>query len=75
RYTTPLTLALISSTSIIMTMLTSPVLSSFLGNKPDIITWPKVLGGIVIVLGILMTEPRFFAAVRRLFVHEGSAHK
>ena len=75
RYTTPLNTSLIFSTEIIMNMLTSPIIARFLGTKPEIITWPKILGGVVIVLGILMTEPQFFAAMRRLFVHEGSANQ
>ena len=75
RYTTPLNTSLIFSTEIIMTLLTSPLIARFLGTKPEIITWPKIFGGVVIVLGICMTEPQFFAAVRRIFVHEGSARK
>lgn len=75
RYTTPLNTSLIFSTEIIMNMLTSPIIARFLGTKPEIITWPKILGGVVIVLGILMTEPQFLAAMRRLFVHEGSANQ
>ena len=75
RYTTPLNTSLIFSTEIIMNMLTSPLIARFIGTEPEIITWPKILGGVLIVLGILMTEPQFLAAMRRLFVHEGSANQ
>lgn len=75
RYTTPLNTSLIFSTEIIMNMLTSPLIAHFIGTKPEVITWSKILGGVLIVLGILMTEPQFFAAVRRLFVHEGSVNQ
>ena len=74
RYTTPLNTSLIFSTEIIMTMAVSPLLTRFLGTKPEIITWPKVIGGVVMVLGIMMTEPQFFAAIRRFFAHEGTTH-
>ena len=66
RYTTPLNTALIFSTEIVMTMAVSPVLAAFLGTEPEIITLSKAAGGAVMVLGIMMTEPQFFALVRRV---------
>ena len=70
RYVSPLNTSLIFSTEIIMTMAVSPVLAEFLGTEPEIITWPKVAGGVAIVLGIMMTEPAFFAWLRRLVIRE-----
>lgn len=66
RYISPLNTSLIFSTEIIMTMAVSPILSEFLGTPPEVITVPKIIGGVAIVLGILMTEPKFFGALRRL---------
>ena len=70
RYISPLNTSLIFSTEIIMTMAVSPLLAEFLGTPPDIITWPRIIGGVVIVLGIMMTEPQFFAWLRRLVIRE-----
>ena len=66
RYVSPLNTSLIFSTEIIMTMAASPVIAKFLGTEPEIITWPKIVGGIAIVLGVVMTEPQFFAWLRRM---------
>ena len=74
RYTTPLNTSLIFSTEIIMTMAASPIIARFIGTKPEIITLPNIIGGVVMVLGIMMTEPQFFALIRRMFTHEGTAH-
>ena len=70
RYISPLNTSLIFSTEIIMTMAVSPLLAEFLGTPPDIITWPRIIGGFVIVFGIMMTEPQFFAWLRRLVIRE-----
>ena len=72
RYVSALNTSLIFSTEIIMTMAVSPLLSEFLGTPPDIISWPRIIGGVVIVIGILMTEPKFFGALRRLVIREKS---
>ena len=70
RYISPLNTSLIFSTEIIMTMAVSPLLAEFLGTPPDIVTWPRIIGGFVIVFGIMMTEPQFFAWLRGLVVRE-----
>ena len=70
RYISPLNTSLIFSTEIIMTMAVSPLLAEFLGTPPDIITLPRIIGGFVIVFGIMMTEPQFFAWLRGLFIRE-----
>ena len=49
-----------------MTMAASPILAEFLGTKPEIITLPKVIGGIIMVIGILIAEPEVLAALRRI---------
>ena len=66
RYISPLNASLIFSTEIIITMAISPVLSDFMGTKPDVITPLKIAGGAVLIFGILMTEPQFFNLLRRL---------
>ena len=71
RYTTPLNTALIFSTEIIMTMALSPVIAVMLGTEPEVITWPNIIGGVIMVAGIVMTEPQFFAAVRRVLHAKG----
>ena len=70
RYISPLNASLIFSTEIIITMAISPVLSAFMGTKPDVITPLKIAGGIIMIFGILMTEPQFFNLLRRL-LHAG----
>ncbi len=72
RYISPLNTSLIFSTEIIMTMAVSPILSEFLGTPPDVITWPKIIGGIAIVFGVMMTEPQFFAWLKKV-LHIGNA--
>ncbi len=67
RYTSPVNAALIFSTEILMTMAVSPIIAAFIGTEPEIITPLKAAGGIAIVLGIMMTEPKFFGALRRMF--------
>lgn len=66
RYISPLNTSLIFSTETIMTMAASPILAEFLGTKPEIITLPKVIGGIIMVIGILIAEPEVLAALRRI---------
>ena len=67
RYTTPLNTSLIFSTEILITMILSPVLSEFLGTQPEVITWPKIIGGVAMIAGILMTEPQIFMYIRKMF--------
>lgn len=69
RYISPLSASLIFSTAIIMTMAVSPVMTKILGIPPEIITLPKIIGSVLMIAGILMTEPEFFALLRRLARH------
>ncbi len=69
RYISPLSASLIFSTAIIMTMAISPVMTKILGIPPEAITWPKIIGSVFMIAGILMTEPEFFALLRRLARH------
>lgn len=69
RYVSALSASLIFSTAIIMTMAVSPIMTKILGIAPEIITWPKIIGSVFMIAGILMTEPEFFALLRRLFRH------
>ena len=66
RYVSALSASLIFSTAIIMTMAVSPVITKILGIAPEVITWPKIIGSVFMIAGILMTEPEFFALLRRL---------
>ncbi|MBR0168005.1 MAG: DMT family transporter [Synergistaceae bacterium] len=69
RYVSALSASLIFSTAIIMTMAVSPIITKILGIAPEVITWPKIIGGVFMIVGILMTEPEFVALVRRLLRH------
>lgn len=69
RYISPLSASLIFSTAIIMTMAVSPMMTKILGIPPEIITWPKIIGSVFMIAGILMTEPEFFALLRRITRH------
>lgn len=69
RYISPLSASLIFSTAIIMTMAISPVMTKILGIPPEVITLPKIIGSVFMIAGILMTEPEFFAMLRRLTRH------
>ena len=70
RYVSPINTSLIFATEILMTMAVSPILSKYLGTKPDNITWPKIIGGIAIVFGVMLGEPQFLGALRRLMKGE-----
>lgn len=67
RYVTPLNTSLIFSTEIIMTMVISPIMSRVFGTPPENITTLRIAGSIAIVLGLLMTEPVIFDAVKKMF--------
>ena len=68
RYITPLNTSLVFSTEVVMTTLTSPIFARFLGTAADVITLPKIIASLLIVLGVITAEPAFFGAVKRLFV-------
>lgn len=67
RYVSPLNTSLIFSTETIMTIAMSPILAKFLGTEPEIITLPKIIGGIVMVMGILIADPEFLGALRKIY--------
>lgn len=67
RYVSPLNTSLIFSTETIMTIAASPILAKFLGTEPEIITLPKIIGGIVMVMGILIADPAFLGALRKIY--------
>lgn len=69
RYVSPLNVALIFSTEIIMTMLLSPLLSQLLGTRGEKITPLRVLGAVVMMCGILLADPAFADRLRRRFAH------
>ena len=52
-------------------MALSPVIAVMLGTEPEVITWPNIIGGVIMVAGIVMTEPQFFAAVRKVLHAKG----
>ena len=57
RYVSPLNTSLIFSTEIIMTMLASPLMSRLFRTTPENITAMKVTGSVLILSGLLITEP------------------
>ena len=63
RYVSPLATSLIFSTEIVMTMLMSPVLSALFGGVPEVITPFKVVGAIIMVIGILAADNGIWNAI------------
>ena len=70
RYSSPLNTSLIFSTEILMTMVMSPVLAMLFGTDPEEITAYKVVGGILMVIGILVADSTVTNAIKRRFVCE-----
>ncbi|MBQ7593136.1 MAG: DMT family transporter [Synergistaceae bacterium] len=68
RYVTPLNTSLIFSTEIIMTTFISPLMSRFFGTPPENITAFKIVGSVLIVGGLLLTEPGFTGLIKKFFV-------
>ena len=75
RYVSPLNTSLVFSTETIMTMAASPVLAKFLGTKPETITLPKVIGGVIMVMGILTADPEFLGALKRMLSRGGRVQR
>ena len=69
RYVSPLNTSLIFSTEIVMTLALSPLLTRLFGTAPERITPLRVIGSVVIMLGVLMAEPAFVEVVKRGFAH------
>ena len=66
RYVSPLNTSLILSTEIVMTMLISPVLSAIFDTASEVITLPKIIGALLIILGLVMIEPGFLDIVKKI---------
>jgi drug/metabolite transporter (DMT)-like permease len=72
RYVSPLSTSLIFSTEIIIAMLISPLQALITNTPPDTITISKAAGGVMIVLGLLITEPGLLNAVRKILAFRPS---
>ena len=70
RYVTPLNTALVLSSGIVITMMVSPVLSALFTMDAEVITPYKILGSVIMVIGLLTTEPEFVSTVRK-YIHAG----
>ncbi len=66
RYVSPLNVAMIFSSEIVMTLFISPLLASRFGVEAEEITFVKVVGSVVLIFGLLMVEPEFIKLVRRI---------
>ena len=53
----------------LITMVMSPVLSALFGTDPEIITGYKVIGGILMVIGILAADSTVIGSIKRRFLH------
>lgn len=70
RYSSPLNTSLIFSTEILITMVMSPVLSLLFGTAPEVITGYKIIGAILMVIGILAADSTVTDSLKRRFVRE-----
>ena len=67
KYISPLNTALINSSGLVITLFVSPMISPLFGLESEKITLFKMIGSIFIILGIMIMEPGFFAAVKSFF--------
>lgn len=67
RFVTPLNASLIFSTEIVMTMLMSPILSILFGTRPEEFTTLKIIGAIIIVAGVLLSDSDIFTKLISIF--------
>ncbi|MBQ7545240.1 MAG: DMT family transporter [Synergistaceae bacterium] len=70
RYVSALNTSLVLSSGIVITMAVSPVLSALFSTEPEVITPYKIIGSVIMVAGLLTTEPEFVSTVRKMF-HAG----
>ena len=70
RYVSPLNVSLIFSTEIIMTMAVSPLLATYFGTEPDEITVLRVIGAVIMMIGILIADNTVVDAFTRRFKHD-----
>ncbi len=75
RYTSPLSVSIIFSSEVIMTMFASPVLTRFFNTQPEEINFTRVVGALIMVLGLLMTEIEFFKIIVRIFRNRTKINK
>ena len=69
RYVSSLNVALIFSTEIIMTMLFSPILARIFNTQPEVITPLRLLGALVMVFGILISDREVAEKLRKGIAH------
>ena len=67
RYVSPLNTSLIFSTEIVMTMAVSPLLAPISGMPPEKITVLKIAGSVLIVAGLMITDPVIFRSAGNIF--------
>ena len=67
RYTSPLNVSIIFSSEIIMTMFASPILTKLFNTEPEEINFTRVIGALIMVFGLLMTEIEFFKIISKIF--------
>ena len=68
-YVSPLNVALVFSTEIIMTMLLSPLLARLVGSRAEPITLLRLAGALIMMTGILLADPVVIERLRRRFLH------
>ncbi len=66
RYVSPLNVAIIFSTEIVISVFLSPLLSIVFGTEAHDIRFIDFIGGIFILFGLLMIQPDFIKFVRRI---------
>lgn len=74
RYVTPLNTSLVFSTELIMTMAVSPLMTRFFGMPPESFTGLRITGSILIVAGLMITEPDVLSILKKVF-HRGFSLK
>lgn len=65
RYLSPMSTSLIFSTEIIITMAISPVLTLLFGAAPETITPLRIVGSVIMVVGILAADGDFMSGFKR----------
>ena len=67
RYISPIDTSLIFSTEIIMTMVFSPLLGYIFDIPKEDITVLRVLGGLLVILGILIADEKIYMKITSVF--------
>ena len=50
-----------------MTMFASPILTKLFNTEPEEINFTRVIGALIMVFGLLMTEIEFFKIISKIF--------